>query len=195
LGLPPSCGPAPSSPPGTGDDALLCFFPLAYFRREQRPDDVQLRGQRIRYGPADLAFLATHPLRSLSWSPLLGTPDHRQHVDKLEWEIENAENRGMAQCVSRGLVGRADLARLTGMTRLPLPSSKTGQVVELRTERLLMRSWRDSDLAPWATMNADPEVRRYLGPTLTYEQASAWVMNYQTTWTAAASASGPWRSA
>jgi hypothetical protein len=29
-----------------------------------------------------------------------------------------------------------------------------------------MRGWRESDLAPWAAMNADPEVRRYLGPLL-----------------------------
>jgi RimJ/RimL family protein N-acetyltransferase len=28
-------------------------------------------------------------------------------------------------------------------------------------------------------MNADPEVRRYLGPLLTFEQASAWVLNFQ----------------
>src|ERR1019366_8772864 len=28
-------------------------------------------------------------------------------------------------------------------------------------------------------MNADPEVRQYLGPLLTFEQASAWVLNLQ----------------
>jgi RimJ/RimL family protein N-acetyltransferase len=49
----------------------------------------------------------------------------------------------------------------------------------IRTERLTLRDWRDSDLAPWAAMNADPQVRRYLGPPLTYEQAAAWVLNYQ----------------
>jgi len=42
-----------------------------------------------------------------------------------------------------------------------------------------MRGWRESDLAPWAAMNADPEVRRYLGPLLTFEQAAAWVLNFQ----------------
>jgi RimJ/RimL family protein N-acetyltransferase len=31
----------------------------------------------------------------------------------------------------------------------------------LRTERLLMRRWQDADRAPFATMNADPEVTRY----------------------------------
>jgi RimJ/RimL family protein N-acetyltransferase len=49
----------------------------------------------------------------------------------------------------------------------------------INTERLKLRDWRDSDLAPWAAMNADPEVRRYLGPLLTFEQAEAWVLNYQ----------------
>jgi len=32
---------------------------------------------------------------------------------------------------------------------------------ELRTERLLLRRWRDADRAPFAALNADPEVMRY----------------------------------
>ena len=52
-------------------------------------------------------------------------------------------------------------------------------MAEITTERLIMRGWREADLAPWATMNADPEVRRYVGPLLTYEQAAAWALNYQ----------------
>jgi RimJ/RimL family protein N-acetyltransferase len=31
----------------------------------------------------------------------------------------------------------------------------------IRTERLLMRRWRDADRGPFAAMNADPEVMRY----------------------------------
>ncbi len=52
-------------------------------------------------------------------------------------------------------------------------------MAEISTERLIMRGWRESDLAPWAAMNADPEVRHYLGSLLTFEQASAWVLNFQ----------------
>jgi len=52
-------------------------------------------------------------------------------------------------------------------------------VAEITTERLIMRGWREADLALWAAMNADPEVRRYVGPLLTFEQAAAWVLNYQ----------------
>jgi len=52
-------------------------------------------------------------------------------------------------------------------------------MAEISTERLIMRGWRESDLALWAAMNADPEVRRYVGPLLTPGQAEAWVLNFQ----------------
>ncbi len=52
-------------------------------------------------------------------------------------------------------------------------------MAEITTERLIMRGWREADLAPWAAMNADPEVRRYVGPLLRFEQAAAWALNYQ----------------
>ena len=52
-------------------------------------------------------------------------------------------------------------------------------MAEITTERLIMRGWREADLASWAAMNADPEVRRYVGPLLTFEQAAALALNYQ----------------
>ena len=52
-------------------------------------------------------------------------------------------------------------------------------MAEITTDRLILRGWREADLAPWAAMNADPEVRRYVGPLLTFEQAAAWALNYQ----------------
>jgi RimJ/RimL family protein N-acetyltransferase len=51
--------------------------------------------------------------------------------------------------------------------------------VEINTARLVLRDWRESDLAPWAAMNADPAVREYLGPPLTAEQATASVRRFQ----------------
>ncbi len=35
--------------------------------------------------------------------------------------------------------------------------------VEVETDRLLLRPWRDEDLEPYARMCADPEVMRYIG--------------------------------
>ena len=52
-------------------------------------------------------------------------------------------------------------------------------MTELRTERLVLRPWRDSDLEPWAAMNADPEIRRHLGALMTREQCDARVARFQ----------------
>ncbi|MBO0828860.1 MAG: GNAT family N-acetyltransferase [Streptosporangiales bacterium] len=38
-----------------------------------------------------------------------------------------------------------------------------------------MRGWRESDLAPYAALNADPEVARYLAGPLTRERSDAMV--------------------
>lgn len=54
-----------------------------------------------------------------------------------------------------------------------------GGVTELRTDRLLLRRWRDSDLAPWAAINADPEVRQHLGPVLSRAESDASVARYE----------------
>jgi len=42
---------------------------------------------------------------------------------------------------------------------------------ELRTRRLLLRQWKDSDYAAWAVMNADAEVRKYFPKVLNREDA------------------------
>ncbi|MGK5728883.1 GNAT family N-acetyltransferase [Streptomyces sp. URMC 124] len=52
-------------------------------------------------------------------------------------------------------------------------------MTELRTDRLVLRAWRESDLAPWAAMNADPEVRRYFPEVLTREQSEASAASFQ----------------
>src|SRR5438270_7768300 len=45
----------------------------------------------------------------------------------------------------------------------------------LATERLLLRRWRDSDLAPFAAMNADPAVMEHFPSTLTFDETAAFV--------------------
>ncbi|WP_066952152.1 GNAT family N-acetyltransferase [Streptomyces lushanensis] len=52
-------------------------------------------------------------------------------------------------------------------------------MAELHTDRLVLRRWQDSDLEPWAAMNADPEVREHLGDLLTREQSDASVAQFQ----------------
>lgn len=34
-------------------------------------------------------------------------------------------------------------------------------IPEVRTSRLLLRAWREADRAPYAALNADPEVMRH----------------------------------
>jgi RimJ/RimL family protein N-acetyltransferase len=43
--------------------------------------------------------------------------------------------------------------------------------VELETERLILRAWRDEDLAPFARMNADPRVMEFFPQT--YDEAES----------------------
>jgi RimJ/RimL family protein N-acetyltransferase len=45
-------------------------------------------------------------------------------------------------------------------------------VSDLRTDRLLLRHWRESDLEPWAALNADPAVREHFPTVETREQSA-----------------------
>jgi ribosomal-protein-alanine N-acetyltransferase len=45
--------------------------------------------------------------------------------------------------------------------------------VILRTERLILRPWRDDDLAPFAALNADPRVREHFPSCLTPAESDA----------------------
>jgi RimJ/RimL family protein N-acetyltransferase len=46
-------------------------------------------------------------------------------------------------------------------------------VAELRTQRLLLRQWRDEDFDPFAALNADPETMRYFPQAPSREQSDA----------------------
>jgi len=47
--------------------------------------------------------------------------------------------------------------------------------MEIRTPRLLLRRWRETDLAPFAAMNADPRVVEHLPGPMTSEASDAFV--------------------
>jgi RimJ/RimL family protein N-acetyltransferase len=49
----------------------------------------------------------------------------------------------------------------------------------ITTPRLILRPWRDSDLAPFAEQNADPEVMRFLGGPITRAQSDAYARRAQ----------------
>lgn len=53
---------------------------------------------------------------------------------------------------------------------------------ELRTERLLLRPWRESDRAPFAVMNVDPEVVEFLNGPLTPAESDAMIDRIETSW-------------
>jgi ribosomal-protein-alanine N-acetyltransferase len=43
--------------------------------------------------------------------------------------------------------------------------------LELRTARVLLRQWKDSDLPAWCAMNADPQVRQHFPSVQSQEEA------------------------
>ena len=52
----------------------------------------------------------------------------------------------------------------------------------IRTERLLMRRWRDEDREPFAVMNADPAVMEHMQGTLTRERSDAYMDRIEAWW-------------
>ncbi len=49
----------------------------------------------------------------------------------------------------------------------------------LSTPRLTLRPWQPDDLAPYAAMNADPQVRRFFPSVLTREESDAEIATFQ----------------
>ncbi len=49
----------------------------------------------------------------------------------------------------------------------------------IETSRLILRPWRDSDLVPFAELNADPVVMRFLRGVLTRDESDAYVQRVQ----------------
>jgi RimJ/RimL family protein N-acetyltransferase len=48
-------------------------------------------------------------------------------------------------------------------------------VTELRTERLVLRQWREDDREPFAALNADPVVMEHFPSTMSHEASDAFV--------------------
>jgi len=60
----------------------------------------------------------------------------------------------------------------------------SGPMPELRTDRLLLRDWTEADLAPFATLNADPVAMEHFPSTLDRAQSDAMVEMLRNRWRA-----------
>lgn len=58
---------------------------------------------------------------------------------------------------------------------MPLHFKRPESPATLRTHRLLLRPWRAADRAPFAALNADPEVMRHFTGTLTRDKSDVLV--------------------
>lgn len=47
-----------------------------------------------------------------------------------------------------------------------------GEIIEIETERLILRQWHDEDKPLFAKMNADPDVMKYFPAVLTVEESN-----------------------
>lgn len=54
--------------------------------------------------------------------------------------------------------------------------------LSLKTERLLLRPWREEDLGPFAAMSADPAIMEFLAPLAQPDGCRAWAKRLQAHW-------------
>lgn len=58
-------------------------------------------------------------------------------------------------------------------------ASQKQLIMQLETERLILRRWQDSDLEPFSKITADPEVRRYYPSTLSKDETKAAIKRFE----------------
>lgn len=54
--------------------------------------------------------------------------------------------------------------------------------IEIKTDRLLLRQWRDDDLPQLCAMNGDPKVMEFVGPVLSEDQSKAMMERSRQSW-------------
>src|SRR5690348_14102586 len=63
--------------------------------------------------------------------------------------------------------------------RLSVPKLNLPQMTELRTERLLLRRWRDSDREPFFLVNSNPRVMQFYPKPFTREESDTVMDRYE----------------
>jgi RimJ/RimL family protein N-acetyltransferase len=66
------------------------------------------------------------------------------------------------------------------MRLLNIIGPQKAEIVELTTERLLLRQWRAGDLAKFAQINADPEVMKFYPKLLSRQESNAAANKFKT---------------
>lgn len=54
--------------------------------------------------------------------------------------------------------------------------------ISIKTERLLLRRWKDTDLPALASMNQDPTVMEFIGPVLSQSESRAMIQRAEESW-------------
>lgn len=54
--------------------------------------------------------------------------------------------------------------------------------ISIRTERLLLRRWKESDLPALTSMNRDPAVMEFIGPVLDVNESQAMIQRAEKSW-------------
>ena len=57
-------------------------------------------------------------------------------------------------------------------------------MTEIRTDRLLLRRWREADRDPFAAMNADPAVMEHMQGLMTRDRSDAFIDRIEAHWDA-----------
>ena len=73
-------------------------------------------------------------------------------------------------------------AEITGEHAVPGTTDGATGAPSIRTDRLLLRAWREHDRGPFAALNADPRVTRYLAASLTREDSDELVDRIRDCW-------------
>ena len=54
--------------------------------------------------------------------------------------------------------------------------------ISIRTQRMLLRRWNDTDLPALTTMNQDPAVMEFIGPTLNEAESQSMIDRAERSW-------------